>query len=274
MKKRILGVLLIVSMFVSLAIGCSSKTENKAQSKAEEKNTIKIGTSSVSKDLADSGKKALEAMGYKVEIIVFDDYVLPNNALVEGTLDANFYQHEPYMDNYNKSHNTDIIMLQPKLFNYYTGIYSVKASSIEQLPNGGAVGIAQDASNISVQLQQLQEAGIIKLSDKPAAGEFYTVADIVDNPHDYTFVQSDHMKYKNMKDYTIVVGTSNTMATAGVDPTKNLLKKFVDDKLPLGMCVLAKNKDAKWAKDIMTAYTSKEAIDYVPASSGFEYVGK
>lgn len=273
MKKKIIGVLLCMSMILTLVVGCSS-TNSSTSSKSKEKTTIKIGTSSVSKDLAESGKKALEAMGYKVEIKVFDDYVLPNDALAEGTLDANFYQHEPYMNNYNKSHNTNIIMLKPKLYDYYTGLYSVKAHSIKDLPNGGSVGIAQDASNISVQLKQLQEAGIITLSDKPAAGEFYTVADIVKNAHGYNFVQSDQTKYKNMKDYTIVIGTSNTMAEAGVDPTKNLLKKFVDKDLTEGICVLAKNKDAKWVKDIMTAYTSKEATANVPVSSGFEYAGK
>ncbi|WP_042331150.1 MetQ/NlpA family ABC transporter substrate-binding protein [Desulfosporosinus orientis] len=273
MKKKIFGILLCISMAVILVGGCSS-TNTSSAGKSEEKTVINIGTSSVSKDLAESGKKALEDMGYKVEIKVFDDYVLPNDALAEGTLDANFYQHEPYMNNYNKSHGTNIIMLEPKLYNYYTGLYSVKADSIEDLPNGGAVGIAQDAANISVQLKQLQEAGIITLSDKPAAGDFYTVADIVKNPHNYDFVQSDHVKYKNMDDYTIVIGTSNTMAEAGVDPTKHLLKKFVDQDLTQGICVLAQNKDTKWAKDIMTAYTSKEAIANVPASSGFEYAGK
>jgi len=270
MKKKILGVLMCASLAATLAVGCSSaKTSTSAK-----KTTITIGTSSVSKDLAESGRKSLEAMGYKVEIKVFNDYVLPNDALAEGTLDANLYQHEPYMNNYNKSKGTDIIMLQPKLYNYYTGIYSVKADSIDKLPNGGAVGIAQDASNISIQLKQLQEAGIITLSDKPAAGEFFTVADIVKNPHGYNFVQSDATKYKNMKDYTLILGTSNTMATAGVDPTKNILKKFVDPTLAEGICVMTKNKDTQWAKDIMTAYTSKEATANVPASSGFDYAGK
>lgn len=273
MKKRILGLLVCVSMAATLAVGCTS-TKSTTTSKSEEKTTIKIGTSSVSKDLAESGKKSLEAMGYKVEITVFDDYVLPNDALVQGKLDANFYQHEPYMNNYNKSHSSDIIMMKPKLYNYYTGLYSVKSGSINGLPNGGAVGIAQDASNISIQLKQLEEAGVITLSSKPATGDFYTVADIVKNPHNYTFVQSDATKYKNMGDYTIVIGTSNTMAEAGVNPTKNLLKKFVDQNLALGICVLSKNKDTKWAKDIMKAYTSKEATANVPASSGFEYAGK
>jgi D-methionine transport system substrate-binding protein len=275
MKKKIIGVLVCASMLATLAVGCSSKNTNEtATSSSEKKTTIKIGTSSVSKDLAESGKKSLEAMGYKVEITVFDDYVLPNDALVQGSLDANFYQHEPYMSNYNKSHSSDIMMMSPKLYNYYSGLYSAKANSIESLPNGGSIGIAQDAANISIQLKQLQEAGILTLSEKPGAGEFYTVADIVKNPHNYKFVQSDATKYKNMGDYTMIIGTSNTMARASVDPTKNLLKKFVDPNLAEGICISAKNKDTKWAKDIMTAYTSKEALANVPASSGFEYAGK
>lgn len=260
-------------MLVVFAAGCSNKNAEPANT-PEEKTKIIIGTSTVSKDLAESGKEALEGKGYTVEIKVFDDYVLPNDALSEGTLDANFYQHEPYMNNYNESHGTEIIMLQPKLYNYYTGLYSVKADSIESLPEGGAVGIAQDASNISVQLKQLQEAGIITLSEKPASGDFYTVADIVSNPRNYTFVQSDHTKYLNMDDYTIVIGTSNTMAEAGADPVQNLLKKFVNEDLTQGISVMKKNQDAKWVKDIMDAYTSPEAIAKVPASSGFEYSGK
>lgn len=275
MRKQLLVLLVFVSMI--LAVGCEnskvSTGANPNESQVEEKTTIKMGTSTVSRHLAESGKEVLEKMGYTVEIVMFDDYVLPNDALVEGTLDANFYQHEPYMNNYNDSNNTNIIMLEPKLYDYYTGIYSVKADKIEELPDGGPVGIARDASNISLQLEQLQEAGLIKLSEKPNDGKFYTVADIIDNPKGYDFIQSDHLKYTNMEDYTLILGTSNTMAEAGVDPTKNILMKFVDSKYTQGICVLAENADKQWVKDIMEAYTSEEAIKNVPASSGFEYAG-
>lgn len=278
MTKRNLNALICVAMIMLLVVGCGNSevspdmSSDKAES--EEKTIIKLGTSSVSRHLAESGKAALEELGYTVEIVVFDDYVLPNDALVEGTLDANFYQHEPYMENYNDANETDIIMLEPKLYDYYTGIYSVKANSIEELPDGGVVGIAQDASNISLQLEQLQEAGIIRLSEKPNEGDFYTVADIIENPHGYEFVQSDHTKYLNMDDYTLILGTSNTMAEAGVDPTQNILKKFVDSKYTQGICVMASNAEEQWVQDIMKAYTSEEAIANVPASSGFEYSGK
>ena len=235
MKRKIVtGVLCAVFMGIFLT-GCSDTSEGKKQTD-EKKEKIIIGVSSVSVDLGESGKKALEKKGYEVEVKVFDDYVLPNKALEEGSIDANLYQHEPYLDNYNKSNGTDIVMLEPKLYNYYSGLYSTKADSVEELPDGGKVGIAADASNIDEQLQELQSAGVIKLKDTPSSGEFFTFADVTENPHQYEFAQSDPNMYKNMEDYTCLIGTSNTMAEAGVDPTKNLLQKFVHDDLAIGMC--------------------------------------
>ena len=96
------------------------------------------------------------------------------------------------------------------------------------------------------------------------------IADIVENPHNYEFVRGDHSKYLNQDDYTAIIGTSNTMASAGVDPTEHLLEKFVDDSLALGMCIMAENKDTQWAKDIMEAYTSDKAKEAVDPSTGFE----
>lgn len=271
MKKKVLAAMLLAAMTVLLvACGSNSDKSDKTESDNGEKTKIVMGTSSVSKDLAESGKEELEKKGYEVEIKVFDDYVLPNDALVEGSLDANFYQHEPYMNNYNDSNNADIVMLEPKLYNYYSGLYSTKADTLEDLPEGGKIGIAEDASNISEQLQQIEEAGLITLSDEPSSGEFYTVADIVENPKNYEFVSGDGNKYKNMDDYTAIIGTSNTMAEAGVDPTEHLLKKFVNNDLAQGICVMKANKDADWVKDMMDAYASDAAKANVPASSGFE----
>lgn len=271
MKKFGMALLIgILSLGLLSCSGGTSESTPKDSSTAEKKTTIKIGTHPVSRDLANSGVAELEKLGYKVEIVQFEDYVLPNDSLVEGSTDANLYQHEPYMINYNNSNKSDIVMLSPKLYNYYVGFYSDKATSVESLPEGGIVGIATDAANIDNDLRHVQEAGVIKLTEKPTAGDFYTVADIEENPKKYEFRQSDHTKYLNIDDYVFYIGTSNTMATAGVDPTKNQIKKFTDNEYALGMSTLEKNKDSDWAKDIMKAYTSQEAISNVPASSGFE----
>lgn len=272
MKREIVSLLGCTVMLSMLMAGCGSSDSgsDSEEQTSETKDKIIIGTSSVSKDLAESGREELENMGYEVEIKVFDDYVLPNDALVEGSVDANIYQHEPYMDNYNESNGTNIVMLSPKLWNYYSGLYSVKADSLEELPDGGPIGIAEDASNISEQLQELQEAGLITLNDEPSSGEFFTLADVIDNPHGYEIITGGGNKYQNMEDFTALIGTSNTMAEAGIDPTEHLLMKFVDNELAEGMCVMEENQDAEWVKDLMTAYTSDAAKENVPASTGFE----
>lgn len=274
-RTRVLSACLCGMMAVLLFTGCGGKeegasAETESAGSEEKKEKLIIGTSSVAVDLAESGVEALEDMGYEVELKVFDDYFLPNEALAEGSIDANFYQHEPFLDTYNSEKGTDIQMMEPKLWNYWAGIYSVKTDSIDNLPEGGIVGIAEDASNINEDLLRLQEAGIIKLTDEEK--DQYDVADIVENPHNYEFIQADHIKYTNMDDYALVIGTSNTMAAFDVDPTKNLLQSFVDDSLALGMCIMSENADTQWAKDIMEAYTSDKAKEYVKPETGFEAV--
>lgn len=268
MKKRVLATLMIVAVTASMLVACGGKKDDGEAS--TEKKKIVIGTSSVSVDNAESGIATLEEMGYEVEIKVFDDYYLPNQALVEGSIDANLYQHEPFLDIYNEEKGTDIIMLEPKLWNFWAGFYSVKADSLDTLPDGGKIGVAVDASNVHEDLKRMESVGLIKLTDEEK--EFYGIADIVENPHNYEFVQADHTKYSNMDDYTMVIGTSNTMASAGVDPTEHLLEKFVDDSLALGMCIMPENKDAQWVKDLMEAYTSDSAKEACPESAGFEAV--
>lgn len=235
---------------------------------ANDKSKIVIGTSGVCTDIAYSGVEALEEMGYEVEIIVFDDYFLPNQALVEGSIDANLYQHPPFLNMYNEEKGTDIIMLDPHLWGYWSGLYSTKADTIEDLPDGGKVGVAKDASNLDLDLKRIQEAGLIKLTDEEK--ELYDIADIVENPHNYEFTNVDGNKYENMDEYTFITGSSNTMASSGIDPTEHLLMKFQETELIHGMCVLPENKDAQWVKDLMSAYTSDKAKAAVPASAGFE----
>ncbi len=274
MKKRILSIIAVMVLGISLLLsGCGSKEsgengESDSAGDSEKKEKITIGTSTVCTDLAYSGVESLEEMGYEVEIVTFDDYFLPNQALIEGSIDANLYQHTPFLDMYNEENGTDIMMLDPPLWNYWSGIYSVKADSIEELPDGGKAGLPEDASNLDLDLKRLQEAGIIKLVDEEK--ELYDIADIVENPHGYEFIQVDGTKYENMDDYALITGSSNTMASSGIDPTEHLLKKFVDESLAHGMCILPDNKDAQWVEDLMKAYMSDEAKAAVPASAGFE----
>ena len=160
--KKVFVIVLSVLMLACLATGCGTDTTTTDDnSAANEKTTLRIGTEPVAHLLAEAGVQSLEDMGYTVEIVMFDDYFTPNASLAEGSTDANFYQHQPFLDMYNEENSTNIVMLAP-CFQYYGGIYSQHYDSLDALKasGGGLFEIAQDASNQSLDLQALQDAGL------------------------------------------------------------------------------------------------------------------
>lgn len=212
--------------------------------------------------MAESAIVPLEEMGYEVDIVMFDDYFTPNVALAEGSIDANFYQHQPFLDMYNAENGTDIVMLAP-CFLYYGGIYSVNYSNLEELKAaGGKFAIAQDASNQSLDLLTLRELGLISLTEEEK--ELYSVADITDNPYNFEFVYMDkNVAYSSIDEFAAFIGTSNTMAEFGLDPTQNQLYYIDHSNEALGVCVRAEDADTDWAADLVAAYTSDAAKQYV-----------
>ena len=273
--KKFLILLLSVLLIASFAAGCTNdadttntdtpdnSTDTTGTSPDPNKTTLRIGTEPVAHLLAEAGVEALEDMGYTVEIVMFDDYFTPNASLAEGSTDANFYQHQPFLDMYNGENGTDIVMLAP-FFQYYGGIYSQKYTTLDELKasGGGLFKIAQDASNQSLDLQAIQDAGIITLTSE--VKDLYSIADIVDNPYNFEFVTMDKdVAYSSVDEFAAYIGTSNTMVEFGLDPTVNQLYYISHESEALGVCVNAENADTKWAKDLVTAYGSDSAKAYV-----------
>ena len=263
---KILAVVMLIAAALVAFAACSSGEEQPAgdDTQAETKTTLRIGTEPVARIMAESAIEPLEEMGYEVEIVMFDDYFTPNVALDEGQVDANFYQHQPFLDNYNKENGTDIVMLAP-CFLYYGGIYSENYDSLDDLKENGVGGtfvIAQDASNQSLDLLALQDAGLITLTDEDK--DLYGIADIVDNPYEFEFLyMDDNTKYSSRDEFAAYTGSSNTMATFGIDPSENQLYYIDHSSEALGVCVNAEDADTQWAQDLVTAYTSDAAKEYV-----------
>mgnify|MGYP002543100224 FL=1 len=140
-KMKFLAVVMLIAAALVAFAACSSGEEQPAgdDTQAETKTTLRIGTEPVARIMAESAIEPLEEMGYEVEIVMFDDYFTPNVALDEGQIDANFYQHQPFLDNYNKENGTDIVMLAP-CFLYYGGIYSENYDSLDDLKENGVGG--------------------------------------------------------------------------------------------------------------------------------------
>lgn len=277
MKKKVLSVLLIAAMAAGTLLGCSTKEEskdnNEPSAKEEETKTIKIGASAASLKIVESGVSELEGMGYEVEVVTFDDYQTPNRALDEGEIDCNFYQHKPFMEDFNNSNGTNIVMLEPVLWDYFTGLYSNKYKSLDEIPDGALIGLGTNASNISLELEYMQDWGLIKLTDQPSDGEYYTELDIVESPKNLKYVSVEGtQRYNTTDEYDAYIGTSDEMFSMGFDPNKDLLVQKTDDKWALGLCMNSGEEESQLAKDLMKAYTSDKAKEYVTEEMKGAYV--
>lgn len=200
MKKLSLGLLTLVTAF-SL-VGCgndqSSETpsttpsvENKEESDSStlqptETTKLVVGTSSTPHaEILEQAIPLLKEEGIELEIVTFQDYVLPNRTLTEGELDANYFQHIPYLEGYNADNGTDIvnaggIHIEP------IGIYSKNYKSLDELPEGATVIMSSSVADHGRMLSLLQVEGLIKLSDDVEASAA-TIEDIVENPKNLVF---------------------------------------------------------------------------------------
>ena len=131
-------------------------------------------------------QEKLEEAGWKLELVTFDDYVLPNEALSSGELDANYFQHEPYLDNYNEQHGTDLVGVAAVHFEPL-GIYAGKSDDLENIPDGAVFAVPNDTTNEARALLLLEANGIIAL--KEGVGLEATPLDVVENPHNIEFTE-------------------------------------------------------------------------------------
>ena len=186
MKRRI-AALLAGTLCLSMLAACGGG--NDAQSaeggEAEDK-TITVGASPTPHaEILNAAKDVLAEAGWTLEVVEFTDYVTPNTALVEGELDANYFQHIPYLNNFNEENNADLVSAIEMHYEPF-GIYPGKTETLEALADGATIAVPNDGSNETRALLLLQDAGLIKLADGIDPTSDATVLDIVDNPKNLT----------------------------------------------------------------------------------------
>ena len=182
-------------------------------------NTIVVGASSTPHaEILEVAKEALAEEGYTLEIVVYDDYVLPNQALYDGELDANYFQHTPYLNSYNASNNTDLV--SAALIHYEPfGLYGNGVDSVEAAPEGTTIVIPADDSNETRALLLLQQEGFITLPEDASAEEGISHLDIVDDGgYTITPVQADTVPsiLENSDEGTLAVINGNYALQAGL----------------------------------------------------------
>ena len=186
---------------------------------------LKIGASSTPHaELLEIVKPSLAAQGIDLDIVIYDDYVLPNTALQDGTLDANYFQHRPYLDSFNESNGTDLV--SAGLIHYEPfGIYSYSVTDLKALGDGATIIVPDDDSNQTRALLLLQQEGVIELPEGASVETGVTVLDIADD-HGYQIqaVQADAVPalLKNSDEGTIAVINYNYALGAGFKTTDAL----------------------------------------------------
>ncbi len=208
MKKVIKTLAVITALVASVCLlsGCGSSDDSKV---------IKVGASpSPHAEILEQVKDILAEDGWTLEIVEFDDYVKPNQAVTDGDVDANYFQHYPYLEQYNEENGTDIVSAGAIHYEAF-GIYKGTKSDLSELSSGDKVGVPNDVTNEARALNLLEANGIITLKD--GAGLNATVADIVDNPYGIEVVELEAALLPNsLPDLAFAVINGNYAIGAGL----------------------------------------------------------
>ena len=221
--KKLLTLVLALSTLA--LIGCGGGADN---SSAKSEKVIKVGASPVPHaEILEIVKPELEKDGIKLEIVEFNDYVQPNLATNDKEIDANFFQHEPYLKNFVTEHpelklaNVLGVHVEPM------GIYSHKIKNINEVKDGAQVSIPSDPTNGGRALLLLERAGLLKLKD--GVGAAATVQDVVDNPKHLIFKEIEAPQLpRTLDDVDISVINTHWAMQADLVPTRDAL--FMEDK--------------------------------------------
>ncbi|GEQ19098.1 MULTISPECIES: MetQ/NlpA family ABC transporter substrate-binding protein [Clostridium] len=263
-KKSILSVVLAGVLAIGL-IGCGGTGSNGSGADSKDDKVIKIGvTPKPHKEIVDAAVPLLEKEGYKVEITEFNDYVQPNTAVEEGSLDVNFFQHTPYLNEQVQSRGLHLksvaaIHLEPM------GLYSKKITSLDELKDGSTIAVPNDPSNEARALKLLAANGLIKIKD----GELVTPADITENPKNLQFSELEAAAVpRAVDDVDAAVINGNYAIEAGFDPTANAIVKEDKDSeaaKPYANIVVVKegNENLEKIQALIKALTSDEVRDFI-----------
>ncbi|MFW2491459.1 MetQ/NlpA family ABC transporter substrate-binding protein [Clostridium chromiireducens] len=262
-KKSILSVVLAGVVAFGL-VGCGGTATSGSKDSKNDK-VIKIGvTPKPHKEIVDIAKPLLEKEGYTVEIIEFNDYVQPNTAVSEGSLDANFFQHMPYLKEQNESKGFKLVSvgavhLEPM------GLYSHKVKSLDELKSGATIAVPNDPSNEARALKLLAGKGLIKIKD----GELVTPKDITENPKNLKFNELEAAAVpRAIDDVDAAVINGNYAIEAKFNPANDAI--IIEDKnseaaKPYANIVVVKegNENQEKIKALVKAMTSPEVKAFI-----------
>ncbi len=214
--KKLFALALAVVLCLSLT-ACSSGGDK----------TIKVGaTPAPHCEVLEVAKEVLAKDGYTLEIQEFNDYVVPNTAVEDGDLDANYFQHITYMNTFNDEHGTSLVSVAGIHYEPF-GLYAGKTATLEALADGAQIAVPNDPSNEARALQLLQQEGLIVL--KEGVGLDATKDDIVENPRNFDIVELEaQLLPQTLKDVDMAVINGNYAIDAGLKVSEAVAVEAAD----------------------------------------------
>ncbi|MEA4972621.1 MAG: MetQ/NlpA family ABC transporter substrate-binding protein [Candidatus Metalachnospira sp.] len=277
MKKRILTVLLTGALIAGALSACGSSTSTK-QDAAKTDNTTKTAetkelepltvaaSETPHSEILEQAKAALAEKGYDLQVTVFDDYIQPNAVVESGEIDANYFQHQPYLDYYNKENSSNIVSVG-KIHYEPLGIYPGTKSTLEEIADGDVIAVPNDTTNEARALLLLEANGLIKL--KKGAGLEATIDDIADNPHKIKIEELEAAQVARVKDeVAYVVLNGNFALQAGFSVAKDAIAYEQADSQAAStyaniVAVKAGNENEEKIKALVEVLGSDEIKNYI-----------
>lgn len=245
-----------------LAAGIGAVLAAHAPAFAQTPTVVRIGaTPGPHAEILEAVKPIAAKKGIDLKITEFSDYVVPNQALDAGELEANSFQNQPYLDNQIKDRGYKLVSVALTV-NFPLGIYSAKHKSWADIPNGATIAIQNDPTNGGRSLLLLQDKGVIKLKD--GVGFKPTVADIIDNPKKLKFIEIDAAQTpRSLSDVDAAAVNTNYATPAGLKPSDALLRE--DPKGPYVNIIAVReaDKDKPWVKALVESYQAPEIKAFV-----------
>jgi len=264
-KKNVFKVLAAAGATAVLACALAGCGASGSSSSSDDK-VIKVGASpSPHAEILAQAKDALAQEGYDLQVVEYSDYVQPNQALSSGELDANYFQHLPYLQNYNQENGTDLVSAGAIHFEPMA-VYGGKSSDLSNIPDGAKVAVPSDATNEARALQLLQAQGVLTLKD--GVGLNATKNDIASNPHNVQIVESEAASLPRMlEDVNFAVINGNYALSAGLSSDKILATESASSeaaqKYANIIAVRSDDKDSAKTQALVKALQSDTVRTYI-----------
>lgn len=268
-KKKsfaLLGAFLLAAVLVAVALsGCSSDSSESSESSDDKTITVAASPTPHAEILNNAIAPVLEEQGYTLEVKEFTDYVQPNTVTEAGEVDANYFQHRPYLENFNAEQGTNLVEIAGVHFEPM-GLFSQNISSLDELADGATVAVPNDATNEARALLLLEQEGLIEVNDD--AGVNATINDITSNPKNLNFEELEAANLPNVLADVDLAAINGNYALSADLSMSDAIAVEADDSLAAEtytnvIVVKDGNQDSEKIKALAEAANSDEVRNYI-----------